>query len=148
MEIDRTAPVRSSQEISIDAPMEDVWETLADIDRWSTWNPEIREAKIDGPLTPGTRFRWKSGPGRITSTLQVVERPHTLAWTGTTMGIKAVHVYRILPSDGGTLLRTEESWAGLIPRILPGWSRKTLDKALESGPRYLKAEVERRTSSW
>jgi len=39
-------------------------------------------------VQPGTTFGWKSGPGTITSTFQVVDEPTELAWTGKTMGIR------------------------------------------------------------
>jgi hypothetical protein len=43
------------------------------------------------------------------------------------MGIKASHFFRFEPNDGGgTLAHSEESFEGLIPRLLPGYSRKTL----------------------
>ena len=55
-------------------------------------------------LTPGSTFRWKAGPGTITSTLQRVERPRVIAWAGRTFGIKANHVYTLEPRDGKTLV--------------------------------------------
>jgi hypothetical protein len=96
---------------------------------------------------PGTGFRWKSGPSTLTSTLQVVDPPHEIAWKGTTMGIKAVHVFRFQASDGGTLAHSEESWEGLIARLLKGYSRKTLDKGIRSILSHLKAEAERRAAT-
>jgi hypothetical protein len=65
---------------------------------------------VEGPVEPGTVFRWKAGPSSLTSTLQVVDPPGQIAWTGTATGIKAVQVFR---TDGGTLASSEESWEGL-----------------------------------
>jgi hypothetical protein len=45
----------------------------------------------------------------------VVDPPSEIAWTGTTMGIRAVHVFRFQASAGGTLARSEESWRGCCP---------------------------------
>jgi hypothetical protein len=42
-----------------------------------------------------------------------------------------------------TLVRTEESYEGLVARVFRGYMQRTLDGALERGVRYLKAEVER-----
>jgi hypothetical protein len=72
----------------------------------------------------------RAGPSTLTLTLQVVDPPREIAWTGTTMGIKAVHVFRFQASDGGTLARSEESWEGLLASLLKGYSRKTLDKGI------------------
>jgi hypothetical protein len=42
---------------------------------------------------------------------------------------------------------TEESYEGLVARVLRGSLQKTLDKALEQGLAHLKREVERRDRS-
>jgi hypothetical protein len=77
----------------------------------------------------------------------VVDPPHEIAWTGTTMRIKAVHVFRFQASDGGTLARSEESWEGLLASLLKGYSRKTLDKGIRSVLAHLKTEAERRAAA-
>jgi hypothetical protein len=58
--------------------------------------------------------------------------------------IDAVHVWRFEPHDGGTFVRTEESFGGLVARFFRRPLRRTLDRALESGLRQLKVEAERR----
>jgi hypothetical protein len=40
-----------------------------------------------------------------------------LAWTGKTFGIEANHIWRLKPRDGKTIVRTEESWEGLVANI-------------------------------
>lgn len=144
MNINENAPAVATSEIEIAAGPETVWDLMAAISRWPTWNPDIEWASLDGELTAGSTFRWKSGPGTITSTLQRVERPSLLAWTGKTLGIKAIHVWRIAAQDGLTTVKTEESWEGLIVRLFRGPMQRTLDEALVSGLNYLKAEAEKR----
>jgi hypothetical protein len=77
----------------------------------------------------------------------VVDPPREIAWTGTTMGIKAVHVFRFQANDGGTLARSEESWEGLLASLLKGYSRRTLDKGIRSVLSHLKTEAERRAAT-
>ena len=48
------------------------------------------------------------------------------------------------PRDGGTLVTSEESYDGVVARLLRGRLQKVLDGALESGLQHLKAEAERR----
>jgi hypothetical protein len=105
------------------------------------------EINRDAPATAETVFRWKSGPSSLTSTLQVVDPPREIAWTGTTMGINAVHVFRFQAKDGGTLASSEESWEGLLASLLKGYSRRTLDKGIRSILTYLKTESERRAAA-
>ena len=147
MEINRNAPATAKGELQIDADPQTVFSVISAIDRWPSWNPDVKAVSVEGPVQPGTVFRWKAGPSTLTSTLQVVDRPRELAWTGTTMGIKAVHVFRFQPSDGKTLAQSEESWEGLIASLLKSYSRKTLDKGIRSILSHLKTEAERRAAT-
>lgn len=141
------APVVSSAEIEIAAPPEPVWEVLTDFERWPSWNPDVKSMSTHGDLAPGAQFRWKAGPGTITSTIRELEPPRRVSWTGRTLGIRAIHVWLLEPRSGSTFVRTEESYDGLVARLFRRSLRKTLDRALESGLRHLKAEVER-GSAW
>jgi uncharacterized protein YndB with AHSA1/START domain len=147
VEIDTSAPAVAHGEIQVAASPEIVWDVLADISKWPSWNPDVKSASLEGPLAKGTQFRWKSGPGTFTSTLQSVEPPHLIAWTGTTFGIKANHVYRLEREGDATIVRSEESWDGLLVRLLRRSMTKTLQKAIESGLVHLKREAEGRAAA-
>jgi uncharacterized protein YndB with AHSA1/START domain len=146
-EINRGAPASADGELQIDADPQRVFAVISAIEQWPSWNPDVRSVTLQGPVQPGTAFRWRSGPSSLTSRLQVVDPPHEIAWTGTTMGIRAVHVFRFQAHDGGTLARSEESWEGLLASLLKGYSRKTLDKGIRSVLSRLKAESERRAAA-
>jgi uncharacterized protein YndB with AHSA1/START domain len=147
MEINRNAPATADGELGINADPQTVFSVISAIDQWPSWNPDVKSVTVQGPAQPGTVFRWKAGPSSLTSTLQVVDPPHEIAWTGTTIGIKAVHVFRFQPGEGGTLARSEESWEGLLASLLKGYSRKTLDKGIRSVLSHPKAEAERRAAT-
>jgi len=147
VEIDRSAPVLAESRVEIAAGPEVVWDTIADLERWPEWNPDVKAMSVDGPVAEGTTFRWKAGPGTITSTLRSVERPREIGWTGETLGIVAVHVWRFEPGDGHTLASTAESWAGWLPRLVRGPMRKQLQNAVDAGLPHLKAEAERRAAA-
>jgi len=147
MEIDRNAPATAEGELQIAADPQTVFAVISALDQWPSWNPDVKSVRVEGPVQPGTVFRWKAGPSSLTSTLQVVDRPSELAWTGTTMGIKAVHVFRFQASDGGTLARSEESWEGLLASLLKGYSRRTLDNGIRSVLGHLKTQAERRAAT-
>jgi hypothetical protein len=148
MEINRSAPATAAAETRIDADPQTVFAAMSAIDEWPSWNPDVKSAKLEGPVQPGTVFRWKAGPTSLVSTLQVVDPPRELAWTGKTLSIKAIHVFRFEPADGGgTLARSEESWEGLLASLLRGYSRKTLEKSMKDVLAHLKAEAERRVAA-
>ena len=142
--INERAPVVGKSEIEIAAAPEAVWEVLTAFERWPSWNKDVRSMSMQGPVAEGSVFRWKAGPGTITSTIRLVEPPRRIAWTGKTLGVKAIHFWHLEPRDGKTLVRTEESYEGLVARLMRRSLQKTLDTALADGLRYLKAEVEGR----
>ncbi|HYT77685.1 MAG TPA: SRPBCC family protein [Actinomycetota bacterium] len=93
MEINRSAPAVGEHEIQVQADPDTVWQTLAGIADCPSWNPDVRSMTFDGPLAPGSGFRWRAGTS-LRSKLQVVDRPRELTWTGVTIGMRAVHIYR------------------------------------------------------
>ncbi len=146
-EINASAPVVGTSELEIAAAPETVWEVLTAVDSWPAWNPDVKSVSITEPVTEGASFRWKAGPGTITSTIQQLDTPRRIAWTGKTFGIDATHVYRLEPRNGKTFVRTEESYEGLVARVLRRSMQKTLDRALANGLAHLKTEAERRAHS-
>ncbi|MCB9915030.1 MAG: SRPBCC family protein [Planctomycetes bacterium] len=138
------APVRASARAHVAAPPDVVWSTLADVASWPTWNGAVARAALDGALAVGATFRWKAGGLSIRSRLLEVARPGALSWCGRSLGLRAVHRTRFEPDAGGTLVTVEESFDGLLPRLLRGPSRRALERAVQDGLASLKAESERR----
>ena len=147
MDVNRDAPAVASAEAFIDAPLSVVWSVQSDLRAWPAWNPDVASLDIDGPLAPGTEFKWKSGGAPIRSTIQEVEPERRIAWTGRApLGIRAVHIWTFTPEGEGTRVRTEESFEGLLARLFAGPMRKILDGALGKGLAALRAEAERRSA--
>jgi hypothetical protein len=138
------APVSSTRSINISAPPEVVWEVLTRFADWPQWNPDVKSMSFEGPVAPGSTFRWKAGPGTIVSTLEEVDPPRSVRWRGKTLSIKAMHVWRLEPREGGTHVETEETFSGLLARLMRASLQKTLDRSLEQGLEHLKREAERR----
>src|SRR4051812_5484490 len=92
--IDDTAPITATKTIEIDAPPEAAYDVIARVEDWPRWNPEVKVVEIDGEFAEGATFRWRAGGTRLVSEVQEAERGRVAAWTGRTMGVKAVHVYR------------------------------------------------------
>jgi uncharacterized protein YndB with AHSA1/START domain len=141
---DRNAYVTSSAEIDIDAPPERVWDVLTQFEKWPEWNPDVKSMSYEGPLVPGTQFRWKAGPGKIVSTLDRIEPPRYISWHGRTLTIDAYHEWWLEPRDGGTHVRTEESFFGTLARLARRPLQNALDKSFADGVAHLKRGVEQR----
>lgn len=140
----RNAPVYSHGQIEIAASPEAVWNLMADIESWPNWNSDVKEVTLQGEIVEGTPFRWKAGPGTITSVLRIVDRPNALGWTGRTFGIDAIHVWRFEPRGETTIASMEESFDGLVARLFRSRLQKQLDATTEAGLETLKATAERR----
>lgn len=142
MEINESAPVIAAGTVEIAAGPELVWDLLADIERWPEWNADVKSASLAGRVESGEVFRWKAGPAKLVSTLQTVERPTELSWTGRTMGMSAVHVWRFQSDGTTTTVHTQESWEGAPAKLLPRMMRKTLQKSLDAWLGELKTAAE------
>ncbi len=143
VDVNRRAPVIGEAEAHIDASAGTVWRVLSEIGRWPEWNSSISRMRLDGPVEVGTSFYWSSGATKIASRLEEIEPPRRIAWSGKTMGIRAVHVYRLEEEGSGTRILTEESFEGLAAWVLRRTLKRTLDKDLADGLAALKAEAER-----
>jgi uncharacterized protein YndB with AHSA1/START domain len=141
-DINHDAPAVAERETIVDAPQEAVWELLTDIDAWPEWQKSVAWTNPEGPLQPGTAFRWKGGGLTITSTLQVVESPGRVAWEGRARGLYARHVWRLERTDGGTSVATAESFEGPLARVLRPLVQRSLKKGLENGLAELKETAE------
>jgi uncharacterized protein YndB with AHSA1/START domain len=142
MNIDQNAPMTACKEIFIAAPLEKVWALQTDIERWPEWQPDVASAKLEGDLAVGTIFRWKAQGINITSTLQEVEPGRRIGWTGSAIGMTAVHIWTFEPREDGTWVITEESLSGWLPRILKIFDPAFLEKSLDESLQVLKAKAE------
>jgi hypothetical protein len=112
MDINSSAPASASHEITIEAPLEVVWNIIAEIDRWCVWNPAISKAKLNGQFTVGTTFNWKSNGFAIHSTLQEIAPLSRLVWTGKAPGTSAIHVWTFQSVGNAVRVSTRESFEG------------------------------------
>jgi hypothetical protein len=140
-------------EITIDARAEAVWSTLADLERWSEWNPFMIEAS--GEVAKGARLRVTfRPPGGKPITMKpkvlVADGPRELRWRGRLMmpGIfTGEHAFVLEPtSGGGTRFVQSERFSGiLVPlfkRMITGPTKQgfvamnaALKKTAEAAPR-------------
>ena len=143
MDINRKAPAIASAEVLVLAPLDVVWSVQTNFTEWSRWNPDVEYVDMEGSLAPGTEFRWKAAGAAITSELQEVEPKRRIVWTGKILGIRAVHVWTFVEQANGVLVRTEESFEGLLARLFAKSMRRMLAAALTKGLDALKTECER-----
>ncbi|MEV6171606.1 SRPBCC family protein [Streptomyces sp. NPDC051954] len=110
--IDENAPAVVDRTIRIAAPVERVWQLHTEIGSWPGWQPAITEARLEGPVAPGTTFHWSTAGLSIDSTVYSVDAPHRILWGGPAHGITGVHEWTFTEDGDGVVVRTRESWAG------------------------------------
>jgi len=59
--------------------------------------------------------------------------PSKLSWTGRTLGVPAIHVYRVSRKDGDVTVRIEGSWGRVLARISRTRFRSMLQTAIGDG---------------
>jgi uncharacterized protein YndB with AHSA1/START domain len=113
--IDEVAPVRSTCEVEIDAPVATVWDLLSRPAAWPTWDSDIHDVTADAPTAVDAPFVWSSGRSRMRSRFAVVDPAREITWTGVSSGAKAVHRHLLdAPAPDRTIVRCEESMAGTL----------------------------------
>lgn len=142
MQIDHQAPLTARQEAFIASPPEKVWALQTDIARWPEWQADVSSAQLEGALAVGTTFRWKAKGLTIASTVEELEPGRRIGWTGSSIGMKAVHLWTFEPQDGGTRVVTEESLSGWFPSLLKVLAPAFLENSLTASLQALKSRAE------
>lgn len=144
VEVNPSAPAVGASEALIHAPIDIVWQVLSDFEGWPTWNPSVSFIQLNGPFEVGMTFVWVAGGSKIVSRVEEIEPPHRLVWSGTTWGIRAIHVWNLAERDAGTHVHTTESFEGLVAKLFAGRMKKMLAEALSQGTSALKEASEAR----
>jgi hypothetical protein len=107
--------------LTVNAPVEDLWETLTDLAGYRTWNPFIIAAA--GAITVGERLDLTIQPdgGRAMAFkpwVTAVEQHHYIEWLGR-LALPGIfdgrHSFTLTPLTGGrTLIQQSETFTGVL----------------------------------
>jgi uncharacterized protein YndB with AHSA1/START domain len=122
------APLVIRKEQTLAASPARVWDALVDVQRWHHWHRGVHFAVLRGALQPGTVMHWRADGMRFRSVLGVVDPGRCVGWTLRTPGARGYQRWTLegTPS-GGTTVRLEESWEGLVVHVLKRTLKRTLD---------------------
>jgi ligand-binding SRPBCC domain-containing protein len=121
-------------ELFVEHSPEAVWKFFSDFAKWTTWSKVCRGCRLrdDDELQLGSVLEISSALFGVTFTVPatVVEfdPPTRITWRGQKWGIRAIHTYRFLPRNGGTLLCNEETFSGVwfpFSALMSPWYRAT-----------------------
>ncbi|RED94409.1 SRPBCC family protein [Marinoscillum furvescens] len=112
--INPNASIRDSQSTIINAPVDVVWKSITEIEKWPEWNDDIADVKFE-ELSIGSTFSWTMNGTSISSTIRQIKENEMISWTGKAMGMKAIHVWNLEETDGNqTIVTTDESLQGFF----------------------------------
>lgn len=140
--INGKAPVKSTSQIEIDAPVNTVWKILTDIEHWSKWQKAVTQTVVHGEIKEGTQFDWKAGGLSFKSKIHTDVLHSKFGWTGTTFGASAIHNWSFEESNDRTIVRVEESLQGIFPKLFRGYFQKNLDTGVKKNLEELKIASE------
>lgn len=141
--INNNAPVQCSKSITINANSEKVWKVLTDINRWSDWQTDIKNPKMNGALNPNSTFDWKTGGAQIHSTIHTVSPLEKFGWTGKTFGMYAIHNWTLNETNGQTTVFVNESMEGFLAKVFKKSFNKNLEKGMVNWLYLLRLECEK-----
>ncbi|MEV1132159.1 SRPBCC domain-containing protein [Agromyces sp. NPDC049794] len=115
-----TATDTITADIDIAASPERVWRVLTDLERYAEWNPFITAAS--GTVVVGARFTATFRPAgsrgtRLRPRILQADTARTLRWKGSVVvpGLfDGEHVFTLTPISGGTNLRQQETFTGVL----------------------------------
>jgi hypothetical protein len=117
--IDERAAILASGEISIDAPIGQVWSVLVDLPTWPRFDPNFSDVRLESTVSVGAKASFKIKGFPIQGVFAVVKPNQELTWVGQSLWTKAIdrHVVQAISSNS-TRLYIEESLSGVFVPLL------------------------------
>jgi uncharacterized membrane protein len=142
-DINRNAPVKTQQQITIHASPEKIYQIMSDVNHWSNWNKDIQDPVMKVPFQKGNSFDWKSGGLTIRSTLHTAIPSSKIGWSGPTFGAFAIHNWTLVPDGDQTTVIVDESMEGWLVSMMRKKFQSHLEQSLQTWLKDLKTEAEK-----
>ena len=140
--------MEQSTRIDVEAPVQQVWEVMSDVERWPEWASTVTSVRRhdDGPLAVGSRARVEQP--RIPPTEYVVtelEPGRSFTWVAIGPGVRttARHVLEEL-GTGSTRVTLAVEQAGPVGVVMGRLYRRLTDRYLTAEAEGIKARSEGR----
>jgi hypothetical protein len=131
-ETDKSARCYAKMQLFINAPVAHVYDTLVDLNSWPRWMQRVSAMTVHGPIGDETEFVWKASGQTIYSRMHTLQHPGEIGWTGRVLWIRAVHNWRFVAEDKGTLVTVDEHFKGLGASFMKNAMEKGMRDALEA----------------
>lgn len=106
--------------IEIDAPMEQAWNVLADLERWPEWTASVASVEVldPGPPAVGTRARVCQPKLRpVVWTITEWHPPHRFVWVASSIGLRMTAGHELTRRGTGSALLLTLTFAGPLAAV-------------------------------
>jgi hypothetical protein len=141
--INHNAPVVVRKRIIIEKQKDKVWEVLTDIYNWPEWQTDIWKVYITNVVNKDNSFVWLNGFSLIKSYIHTSDKPNLLGWSNESLGIYAIHNWKLFELNGKTEVIVEKSMDGFFAQYFTEFFQKKIAKTLENWLVFLKTECEK-----
>jgi carbon monoxide dehydrogenase subunit G len=107
--------------VHIDAPPEDVWSVMSDIERWHEWTPTIRSVKRTngGPFRIGARARVHQPKLPAADWIvTAVQEGRGFTWESRAIGTRVVARHQIDPVGSGSRVTLSIQYSGVMGNLV------------------------------
>jgi hypothetical protein len=86
---DRGAPIMVGPDIIVEAPVDEAWTVLSDVENWGAWNPKVTQVTPGAGLNTGSELEWSWEEKKIHSTVTAYKQDELLTIKGCRSGSDA-----------------------------------------------------------
>jgi uncharacterized membrane protein len=131
---------------TIDAPADEVWRAVQDVERWPDWTPTIPEVRVHGggAIKEGSvaTVRQPRQPVREWTVTELVDG-RSFTWTSRSPGLRLAAGHTVTTVDGRTTVELTFSLAGPLARVAGLVAGKAIRLAVDTEAASLKKWCER-----
>ncbi len=137
-------PIQIEHRIIVDAAPETIFSIYEDVANWHTWDPDTKQAALNGPFRIGTRGQLVPTKGRAVP-MRITELTHGRSFTieSKIPLFRMVFEHLMLPAAYGTEVVHRVTLSGLLTVVLGSMLSKQLNHGLPVTLRNLKQLAER-----
>jgi uncharacterized membrane protein len=117
--------------VDIDAPPQQVWDVIEDVERWPEWTASINHVDklYEGPLSVGARARIAQPKVPLAVwTVTRLDRGRFFEWETSSPAIHSVAGHRVEPHGDGSRVTLTIEQTGLFASLLGFWIKRISEK--------------------
>jgi len=129
----------------IDAPPDNIWAVMIDVERWSEWTPSVtRLEKLDaGELHVGQRVRIEQPKlPKMTWEVTEVDPGRSFSWSTSRPGVTTVGTHEVAVDGSGSEIRLTIEYRGLLAPVVHLLAGRRTHQYMEQEARGLRQRAE------